>query len=153
MPGQGLPLLPATAAIPSSCHPWVWSVIWPEKLRPACPWGICLPLVCTFVRSGEVEWKLGISDNCPDVAFQLWECGRSRCNKLFPFHLKRELSYMILIYLSKTHSGVGGMCVQGHLVHLGQHGEGLSCTQETKPGDRLFFFSPIVRLSLKLNRS
>lgn len=48
--------------------------------------------------------------------------------ELFPFRLKRELSYMILIYLSTAHSGGKGMCVQGHLMYLGQNGEGLGCT-------------------------
>lgn len=55
----------------------------------------------------------------------VWEV---QMTELFPFRLKRELSYMILIYLSTAHSGGKGMCVQGHLMYLGQNGEGLGCT-------------------------
>lgn len=156
--GTGPTLLPATAALPSTCHPWVWSLIWPEKLRLACPWGVCLPLVCIFVRSGEAAWKLGISDNCPVfpnswmntcfLAMGVWEVQTTEHSL---FHLKRELSYMMLIYLSTTHlGGWEDTCVCRGISYVwgrmgrdwGQNGEGLGCTGETSPGNWLFSFSP-----------
>lgn len=59
-------------------------------------------------------------------AMGLW--GRSRCLGVSLFILKKKLKYGVLIYRSTKQFSGEGMCVQGHLVCLGQNRDELGCT-------------------------